>query len=42
MTEGCLEERASRASRSKFDAALAKVADIEPEDVDRFDAEKAG
>ena len=42
MTESYLEERAARASRNKFDAALAKVADIEPEDVDRLDSEKAG
>jgi hypothetical protein len=41
MTEGYLEERAGRATRDKFDAALAKVADIEPEDVDRLDADKA-
>ena len=42
MTEGYLEERAARGSRNKFDAALAKVADIEPDDVDRLDSEKAG
>jgi post-segregation antitoxin (ccd killing protein) len=42
MTEGYLEERAGRATRDKFDAVLAKVADIEPEDVDRLDADKAG
>jgi len=42
MTEGYLEERAARATRDKFDAALAKVADIEPEDVDRLEDEKAG
>ncbi|MCA9623812.1 MAG: toxin-antitoxin system HicB family antitoxin [Myxococcales bacterium] len=42
MTEGYLEERASRGTRTKFDAALAKVADIEPSDVDRLDSEKAG
>ena len=42
MTEGYLEERSARGSRNKFDAALAKVADIEPDDVDRLDSEKAG
>lgn len=42
MTEGYLEGRAARATRDKFDAALAKVADIEPEDVDRLEDEKAG
>ena len=36
MTEEYLEQRAKRGSRSKFEAALAKVADIEPEDVDRL------
>jgi hypothetical protein len=35
MTEEYLELRAKRGRRSKFKAALAKVADIEPEDVDR-------
>ena len=35
MTADYLEARAKRASRRKFDAVLAKVADIEPEDVDR-------
>jgi post-segregation antitoxin (ccd killing protein) len=42
MTEGYLEERAARAKPEKFDAALAKVADIEPDDVDRLEADKAG
>lgn len=36
MTEGYLEERARRGSRSRFNRAMAKVADIEPEDVDRL------
>lgn len=36
MTADYLETRAKRASRRKFKAALAKVADIEPEDVDRL------
>jgi hypothetical protein len=35
MTEEYLERRAKRGDRSKFEAALAKVADIDPEDVDR-------
>lgn len=37
LTEEYLEERAKRASRKRFEGALSKVADIEPEDVDRFD-----
>lgn len=36
LTEEYLEERAKRGSRNRFDQALAKVADIEPEDVDRL------
>lgn len=36
MTEAYLEERAKRASRTRFRRALAKVTDIEPEDVDRL------
>lgn len=35
MTEEYLEARAKRGSRRKFVAALAKVADIEPEERDR-------
>ena len=35
MTEEYLEERAKRGSRRRFVKALSKVADIEPEDVDR-------
>jgi len=31
-----LEERAKRGDRAKFEAAMAKVADIEPEDYDRL------
>jgi len=31
-----LEERAKRASEAKFDAAMAKVADVEPPDYDRL------
>jgi len=36
LTADYLETRAKRASRGKFKAALAKVADIEPEDIDRL------
>ncbi|MGH2758699.1 MAG: toxin-antitoxin system HicB family antitoxin [Vicinamibacterales bacterium] len=36
LTEEYLEERAKRASRKRFKKALARVADIEPEDVDRL------
>ncbi len=36
LTEEYLEERGKRASRKRFAKALAKVADIEPEDVDRL------
>lgn len=36
LTEEYLDERAKRASRERFDEALSKVADIEPEDVDRL------
>jgi hypothetical protein len=39
MTAEYLEERARRGSKSKFDAVLAKVADIEPDDIDRLDDE---
>jgi predicted transcriptional regulator len=35
MTEEYLEARAARGTRRKFVAALAKVADIEPEETDR-------
>lgn len=35
-TEDYLMKRAKRASRKKFGDALAKVADIEPDDVDRI------
>jgi len=31
-----LEKRAERASEAKFDAAMAKVADVEPPDYDRL------
>lgn len=30
-TEGYLQERASRGERTKYEAVLAKVADVEPE-----------
>jgi hypothetical protein len=37
-TESYLEERAARGDRTKFEAALAKVADVEPPDKrDRLD-----
>jgi hypothetical protein len=36
MTEQYLSARAKRASRKKFDAVLAKVPDVEPEDFDRL------
>lgn len=37
LTEEHLDGRAKRASRKRFKKALAKVADIEPEDVDRLE-----
>jgi post-segregation antitoxin (ccd killing protein) len=36
MTEEYLEMRAARGERTKFDKAMAKVADIEPEEQDRL------
>ena len=36
MTVEYLEERAKRGSREKFEAALARLPDVEPEDYDRF------
>jgi hypothetical protein len=36
-TQTYLEERARRGDREKFLAAMAKVADVEPEDYDRLD-----
>lgn len=36
MTEEYLATRAKRASRRKFEAALAKVPDVEPEEFDRL------
>lgn len=36
MTENYLSERAKRGSRAEFDTALAKVADIEPDPIDRL------
>jgi hypothetical protein len=36
-TESYLEERAQRGDREKFLAAMAKVADVEPEEYDRLD-----
>lgn len=37
LTEEYLEGRAKRGSRKRFAKALSKVADIEPEDVDRLE-----
>ncbi len=49
MTEEYLQERAKRATRRRFESALAKVPDVEPEEADRFqpksprtDPKKAG
>jgi predicted transcriptional regulator len=36
MTEEYLSARAKRASRRKFEAVLAKVPDVEPEEFDRL------
>ena len=36
MTIDYLKERARRGSRQKFEAVLAKVPDVEPEEYDRF------
>ncbi len=36
MTEEWLEERAKRGERRRFERALAKVADVEPEERDRL------
>ena len=36
MTEEYLEKRASRASRAKFEDALSKLPDAEPEEYDRL------
>lgn len=36
MTVEYLEERAARGSREKFEAVLAKVPDVEPEDYDKL------
>ena len=37
MTEDYLAERAKRGSREKYEAVLAKVPDVEPEEYDRLD-----
>ena len=37
MTEDYLAERAQRGQRAKFDAALSKVADVEPDERDRLE-----
>ena len=36
MTESYLAERAKRGSRAKYEAALAQVPDVEPEEHDRL------
>jgi predicted transcriptional regulator len=36
MTQTYLEERAKRGSREKYDAVLAQVPDVEPEEYDRL------
>ena len=36
MTADYLETRAARGSREKFRGVLSRVADIEPDDIDRF------
>jgi hypothetical protein len=36
LTEGYLEERARRGSREGYEAALAQVPDVEPEDYDKL------
>lgn len=36
MTEEYLDKRAARASREKFDAALSRLPDVEPEEQDRL------
>jgi len=36
MTEEYLQERALRASRAQYEAALAEVPDVEPEEFDRL------
>jgi len=36
MTEEYLSERAKRGSRAKFEAALARVPDVEPDEQDRL------
>ena len=37
LTEEYLQERAGRASREKFEAALSRVPNVEPEEQDRVD-----
>jgi len=41
MTEEYLQARAARGNRRKFDAVLAKVPDVEPEDTDRLEKSRA-
>lgn len=42
MTEEYLGQRAKRGSRRKFERALRKVADVEPEALDRLPRQRAG
>jgi hypothetical protein len=35
-TEGYLEKRAARGDRTRFEAAMSKVPDVEPEEYDRL------
>jgi len=37
MTEDYLAERGRRGSRERFEAALRKVPDVEPDETDRLD-----
>jgi len=37
MTEDYLEQRAKQGSRAKYEAVLAKVPDVEPEEHDKLD-----
>jgi predicted transcriptional regulator len=41
MTQEYLSARSSRASRRKFEAVLAKVPDVEPEEFDRLPAKSS-
>lgn len=41
MTADYLDKRAKKASRKRFDEALSRVANIEPEDFDRIPEQKS-